>query len=487
MEATPRIRRRRAARLIVAISLALAASSSLAETVDDIFLLSTSVSPNVILFIDNSNAMNQIEWHPEFDPTATPTCAHWDNDTIYSAPGDLGNTETACSPSRTRTIFRPVNPTSWSGRYLNWYFSPAADPYIAEIETAEVTTAGCNTAGSSNRFVDLYRRTRADAAKQVFLDVLCVAEPRNIRFGLAEFREAEDAPAPSEDPNGGYLSVAIDDNTPAHAADLEASIGNTKDVDGMPLAEAYFQIYSYLMSRVPLSLPKGADGLTSFMPWVYDKAGDVPGNAAQVLPDPVQYSCQKNFVVVVTTGLATRDDFDQDPLDTSLGFDLFPALVGDYNADAEVEIPGDAEESSMLLDDIVKFAQEKDCRPDFADDQTIDTYTIGLGTTPSDDLYLTRVAELGNGLFFGAQDGPELAEALVAVLNDIIEKSRSFTAATVPSSRTANGASFYNSFFLPSGKTAFWEGHIRAWHFTPSGDILDRDGDCALFDPDPGE
>jgi hypothetical protein len=482
MEATPRIRQRRAAVLTVVISLALGASPAVAETADDIFLLSTSVPPNVVLFIDNSNAMNQIEWHPAFDPTATPTCANWDNTTTYSSAG-LGNNETACG--RTRTIFKPVNPTMWDGRYLNWYFSLAANPYINEIENAEVTPASCNSAGSSNRFVDLYRRTRADAAKQVFLDVLCVAEPRGIRFGLGEFREADDVG--NVDPNGGFMSVAIDDNTPAHASDLEAHVGNTQDVDSTPLAEAFFQIYSYLMPRDPAWSPKGADGLTPFMLWVYDKFGGVPGNAAQVLPDPVQQSCQKNFVVIVTTGLATRDDFDRDPLDTSLGFDLFPALVGDYNADGETERPGDPAESSYLLDDVVKFANDTDCRPDFDDDQNIDTYTIGLGTTPSDDAYLERVADLGNGLFFATQDGPGLAEALVAVLNDIIEKSRSFTAATVPSSRTANGASFYNSFFLPSGKSSFWEGHIRAWHFTASGDVLDRDGDCALVDPDPGE
>jgi len=482
MEATPRIQPSRATGLIVAIALALAATPGAAQTVDDLFLLSTSVPPNVILFIDNSEAMTQIEWHPAYDPTATPTCANWDNNTTYSTAA-LGNTETACG--RTRTIFAPVNPTLWDGRYLNWYFSAAADPYISEIENAEVTPASCNTAGSSNRFIDLYRRTRADAAKQVFLDVLCTAEPRGLRFGLAEFREAADAA--NEDPNGGFLSVAIDDNTPAHASDLEAHVGNTKNEDAVPLGEAFFQIYSYLMSRDTTKLPKGADGLTPFMPWVYDKFGEIPGNPSNVLPDPVQESCQKNFVVVVTTGLATRDDFDQDPLDTSLGFDLFGTLIGDYNNDSETEIPGDSVESGFYLDDIVKFANEKDCRPDFDDDQTIDTYTIGLGTTPSDDTYLQRVADLGNGLFFSTQDGPQLAEALVAVLNDIIEKSRSFTAATVPSSRTANGSSFYNSFFLPSGKSAFWEGHIRAWHFTAAGDVLDRDGDCALLDPDPGE
>ena len=74
----------------------------------------------------------------------------------------------------------------------------------------------------------------------------------------------------------------------------------------------------------------------------------------------------------------------------------------------------------------------------------------------------------------------------MAALNDIVEKARSFTAATVPSSRTADGSDFYNSFFIPSGDHAFWEGHLRSWKFSAAGEILDRDGHCALDDPDGG-
>src|SRR5207247_5916488 len=120
------------------------------------------------------------------------------------------------------------------------------------------------------------------------------------------------------------------------------------------------------------------------------------------------------------------------------------------------------------------------------DNQTLDTYTIGFGTTGPDDAYLNRVAKVGNGLFFHAQDGTGLAAAVLAALNDIIEKSRSFTAATVPSARTTDGGDFYNSFFLPSGKSAFWEGHLRSWHFTAAGPIVDRDGHSAVEDPDGG-
>ena len=63
----------------------------------------------------------------------------------------------------------------------------------------------------------------------------------------------------------------------------------------------------------------------------------------------------------------------------------------------------------------------------------------------------------------------------------------SFTAASVPSARTADGADFYQSYFFPRGSSAFWEGHIRAWHITADGDIEDKNGNCALADPTPGE
>ena len=40
-----------------------------------------------------------------------------------------------------RTIWAPNDPTYWDGRYLNWYFSDAADPYYTEIQTAKSPTS----------------------------------------------------------------------------------------------------------------------------------------------------------------------------------------------------------------------------------------------------------------------------------------------------------------------------------------------------------
>ena len=68
-------------------------------------------------------------------------------------------------------------------------------------------------------------------------------------------------------------------------------------------------------------------------------------------------------------------------------------------------------------------------------------------------------------------------------MSDIIQKSQAFTAATVPAARTASGGKFYTSLFVPSDRTAYWEGHLKSWEITAAGEIRDKNGNCALDDP----
>jgi type IV pilus assembly protein PilY1 len=457
---------------------------------DDIFLMSTSVEPNVILLMDNSLSMNQIEWHPAFDPDAgSYGCNDFDNAVMYEYTVTVE--ETHCG--NTRKIYAPIGPgeaTRWDGRYLNWYFSDDADAHENEIKTAKANVEGCTQAGGGKFFNNKYRRTRLEASKQVLLDLLCVAEPKNVRFGVANYRDSADAAG--EDPTGGFVVEDLGRSNPNHAAELEAAIKNATvndpDNEATPLSESLFQIYSFWMSRVEADIPLGADGSTRFPRYQYDKFGNWETNDNNWTEDPMLYPCEKAFVIVVTDGVPTRDDFlNPDPTSTAVGFDDFDDLIGDYNNDGETEVPGNADETSWYLDDIAKYMYERDFRPDLADVQTIDTYTVGLATGADADALLSKTADVGNGLFLKAKDGDQLAFALIEALNDIIEKAQSFTAASVPSARTIDGGDFYQSYFFPSGKSAFWEGHIRAWRITAGGDIHDKNDVCALDDPDAGE
>jgi hypothetical protein len=469
---------------------------------DDIFLLTTSVSPLVVLLLDNSRSMEHVEWHPAYDPEA-PLPADCDTALEWGGPIDFNATYSFSSTTspvnhcgNSRRIWALEDPTLWTGHYLAWYFSDAADAYEDEIRTAIATASSCNQAGGPSQFDELYRRRRFEAAKHVLLDLLCRAESKNVRFSFATFRESKDLLG--LDPNGAFLSADLKRSNPSNAAELEAEIKLANPVDEAPLAEGLFQVYTYYMPRTddnyPSGLsgdddpPLGQDGVTRFPKYAYDKFGNYEADPNQWFEEAIQYSCDKAFVIVVTDGLSARDDFDVElNPDEAQGFASFANLIGDYNADGETEDPLSLDERTMYLDDIAKYMAEVDFRPDFPDDQTIDTYAIGFATDAATDALLQKTADVGDGLFFDARDGEELSQALIEALNDIVEKAQSFTAASVPSARTIDGGDFYQSYFFPSGRSAFWEGHIRAWRIEAGGDITDANGNCALADPDAGE
>ena len=122
----------------------------------------------------------------------------------------------------------------------------------------------------------------------------------------------------------------------------------------------------------------------------------------------------------------------------------------------------------------------------FPSEQVIDTYTVGFTTSAVANELLDRTATAGNGEFFFSNNAEELTEALTKAITAIVEKSMSFTAATVPASRTTDGDNFYTSFFLPKDDSPFWEGHLKNFAFTQLGDILRRaralvaEHDCPL-------
>ena len=483
-------------------------SPGVTRAVDDTVLFSVAVPPNVMLMVDNSGSMNHAVWHPAFDPTATPSCGYYNNDSNYSYSTNYSGL-TRCG----KTIDLYFDPGTApynnriTGRYLNWLFSPESDPYNAEINaTNNGTYSSCLGGGTYDR----YRRTRITAAKDVLREVICqVNAAGKVRFGIAQFRVASD-------PNGGHVRVpsedyyesdgvtphvyTLDGSSQSHAQHLEDAIEAMDANTWTPLGETLFQVYTYFMSRTSADRPEGKDGTTKFPEYEYrtttsSGGGSQSSSGPPTVPDsPVQWRCQKSFIVIITDGEPTRDDFDtSDPSSTAAGFSVFKSdLIGDYNADGEDEEPGgfpgcSSCEAARYLDDIALFMQTNDFRPDLDGDQFIDVYTVGFTTSPFANDVLEKTAEVGNGEFFFSNNAEELAGAIVEAVSDIIQKSQAFTAATVPAARTASGGKFYTSLFVPSDRTAYWEGHLKSWEITASGEIRDKNGNCALDDPAPGQ
>jgi type IV pilus assembly protein PilY1 len=518
-------------RIRLAGSLALGAwlaAGASAQTVNDTALFSAVVPPNVMLLVDNSGSMNNVVWHPAYDRNAVNTCAYWadtteynvdptDGDTFPSGSGDTAFrsgtytiASTGCTTSAREIFHDPAvwakgYDTRWSGHYLNWYFSPANAGYVSAIVA---TSNGSYSACLGGGTFSLYRRARVTAAQTVLREVICqVNAAGSVRFGLAQFRRV----GGGGDPNGGFVAVPINDynvggvpnsyslngTTRTHGGHLDYVINDLTGETWTPLAESLFQVYTYFHGRGVTQRPAPAVSGT-FPKYSYDTSlstsstnvgGLYSTASAPTVPDsPVQWDCQKNFVVLITDGESTQDHFAaQTPTNTAQGFASFLSLIGDYNADGEVET-GLVDNGTLYLDDVAKFMHEVDFRPDLANPngipQTIDVYTVGFTTTAAANAALAKTAAVGGGQFYTSNDPDKLANDIVSAVSDIVRKSQSFTAATVPAARTSSGGMFYTSRFVPSNSDGFWEGHLEAWKIDVQGHILDSSGQCALNDPE---
>jgi hypothetical protein len=285
--------------------------------------------------------------------------------------------------------------------YLDWLFSSHGatarestfQPSVGNDGIREKSPCITLAAGESSQYETL-RRSRIQALKLITRTVICEVNQRGtVRFGYAQFRFGGKA----GDDNGAYVIVPIEDwyeedgTTPktyelhgitdTHENHLRRIIANTGPDSQTPLAESLFQIYTYFMPRTADDMPHGRDwegveNTTPFPVYNYDMSPhdpfrdydpdvdafppnlnlvgglfvgtdpdstseDAAGTAA---PDPVLFSCQKNFILFITDGGSSGDDFtdndakvnaffNPDPLidtNTNRGYAQFLDLIGDH-------------------------------------------------------------------------------------------------------------------------------------------------------------
>ena len=157
------------------------APTAAGQSEDDLFLFTSSVSPNVLIQLDNSGSMKHIVWHPAFDPNAAYDCTYYNSSWTYY----LSSTVTITRCGRTRTLHHDPASNSYTwykGSYLNWIFS-SQNTVQAEIDDDNNGTVLCP--GVTPSTYAKYQINRLSSAKRVVLDTMCeVLATKNIRFGI---------------------------------------------------------------------------------------------------------------------------------------------------------------------------------------------------------------------------------------------------------------------------------------------------------------
>ena len=420
----------------------------------DIYGTSTiSMPPNVLIIFDTSGSM-----------------------TTQDVPGDYYDPSITYSGSYTDTaVYQKV--CGWSCSY-NSFAANINNLNCPDVKTALETdgyktdavimdSSGGWVCGGSGK--DLYLgnwinydenyssglRTRTEVAKEVITQV--INDTNDVRFGLMRFNNN------ATNAQGGFIvaECGTDKTTLINAVNSFPANGYT------PLAETLAEAGLYLAGKT--SWFNGSSGS-------YDSNCDTSGSGCKQYTSPMQYRCQKNYIILMTDGESTQD---QDSKLTS-GTYINGDIIGDYDNDSND--PGSyASNGTDYLDDVAKYLYENDINSslgtsgDTFEKQNVIIYTIGFRT---DNQLLAETAYNGGGLYYTANSISGLSAAFKKIMTDIADVNSVFVSPVVPMSqmnRTFAGTSLYVGFFKPQ-PDGHWSGNIKKYGIDDQGSIIDADG-----------
>lgn len=465
--------------VLLASTLVSAAGANNIDFAQTPLFISKSIDPNVMLLIDSSGSMNQLMWasgEGGYDPSLQYD--DWGegiehNGEIYGSwtadennylayegvycdrTGNIYDAELSTGPSfddlnsvylfghkvENDTDFyacikvpAPENhDTRHTGNYLNYLFQTYA-------ERDESITQPGNAIPSKTR-----GQTAVSVAKMI------VSRNPRLRFGVAKFTGEE---------GGAILSEC----GASESATLNAIDGIVMD-GSTPLAEAYYETTRYFRG---MSSAYTEDSYTS----------------------PIEYRCQRNFIITLTDGFPTYDTSfpvsagvspddelpDFDDLAPSTSQSDFPASMPEFS-DGFQPSGSEADEGfSLYLDDLAAFAQEDLLDTNSTDlaggsyndpenpVQNIVTYTVGLAFGTQ---MLTDAAVAGDGLSFTADNEAQLLAALEKSVIDIQSRLGAGASVAANTTRVETGALIFQARF----HSGDWSGELLARPITSNGDL----------------
>lgn len=406
------------------------------------------VPPNVLIILDNSSSMLTEDQIPDYNPNppALPPVylGTYPPNAAYSKQGsdwilftnDINNI--ICTDAKDKLTIYGI----WTGKINDSNYNCKGKTVFLQTGNYMNYLAWTSTS----------KQPRLGLAKGTIHSYINTTA--GIRFGLMVF---------NANSQGGRVTAPVSSDKQTLFNALNDINPNTV-VNWTPLAESLYEAMLYF------------------------KGGPSHFNPDTIYNSPIQYYCQKNYVIIITDGAPTYDVADDI---TS------PILsqIGDYDGDGKDSTPYD-NFGSHYLDDVAKFAHLTDLSSTFNGRQNLNVYTIGFNPSQLaiDSTLLQSAATKGGGGYFYCHNAQSFKIAFQLIIEEILMKSTSFVAPTVPISqmeKTASGDRMYLSMFKPTEKS-FWKGNVKKFGIATVnnsakginvGDILDKNGNPAI---DPG-
>jgi type IV pilus assembly protein PilY1 len=452
------------------------------------------LKPNVLIMMDNSGSMNTIIFHPDYNNSTTYSgTSSWlylssNGPQIVSINGHnvnlLGDNQ--------YSVRYPANYLNWIG----WHATATQRDAVSHFtDYGTFDTTDFTVYEDTRVRIRVARKVMTEVIGDIFDDYDNDPDPNKAypRIGLSIFNTGDD-------PLGG--GRVHDCQTSSNFQAFASLIKNINATTWTPLAESYAEQWAYFRHGGDCKL----DNISYFRPLDHTSAGNISANT------PITNWCQLNFIIVMTDGESTRDDYLRNHTSDSLfytGYHDGTSWVHDLTAPWGDPATGDEDDTATLggtalgtnyLDDLAYFAFNNDIWPDDMDvvkndsrfdshmknKQFIFTYAVGFTI---DNRLLSDTAENGGGEYFTATDYDTLLQAMKDVFASIDEKVRAYASFAAPKfSLTYSERRGYAATFVPKNNQTLWEGHLKCYLLDENGDFpmdLENPGSALLWDAGP--
>ncbi len=290
---------------------------------------------------------------------------------------------------------------------------------------------------------------------------------------------------------GGMTRTGGSDSDPIyHIDDLTVAINDIRATSWTPLAEAVYNALGYYGQNTSRRL---------------NPDDFIIESEDSNYPDPIQYWCQGNYLLIITEGSSTAD-IDNDIVTMVADMNIEDTTVLKTNEGECVDSDNDSVlYASTFLDDLTYFGQNAAVADLYStpsatpgqmvnddgelhDKQNISTYIVSTGVLRDDGTdsecnpaTLIRNAAENGGTTLLTGENPDALEAnLTQVLSEILSRASAGSAASVISSSRSGSGAVYQAIFWPeltdnqsaiSGddNTVTWVGDVHSLFMSSSG------------------
>lgn len=476
------------------------------------------IKPNVLLIVDNSGSMYEFAYKEKgkgqntYDDSYNPALEYYgyfDDSRMYRYDGNNFLVDEGAALDKS---------SFWSGNLLNWLTMRRVDivrkvlvggktiprsantaNYLIPAENTDRDTMktysnvrylvrkGTSTAEIYNENSRTTYKLRIYVGNQPPQDGLVLRFSDRIRFGIMLYNDGYRFEGNSNSVrDGGHIAADIG----SMGRDLVTKIEGADPRTWTPLAETFYEATRYFQATTS----------------AYN-GGTYSGK------DPIQYRCQKNFILILTDGESTKDRnlpggyWNGTGKVTDANFNIrtwMDDIASQENKPSNYNVSANTDQGTYYLQGVAYYAHNTDLRSPvynnaMPDRQNITTYTVfAFDDSETGRELLRDTAKYGGfddfdgsgkpdkvakwdkdedgtpDTYFEPRNGLQLEQSLLKAFSDILGRVSSGTASSILSSSEGSGANLLQAVFYPKKyfddyTEATWIGEIQNlwYHLDP--------------------